>query len=161
MATTNVIELLADILPVGSIRELAKFDVSRHIEAISTRMNKDKQKIALIIPTILKKAMELGVQFGVEIKSGEPEDGVPDTAISFAGDAKVFIDETVGLARMWADQVSNTLKGDVWNDPTKDEREVTRIWAKRNKVDKAFQDLIGVSEGTPDVYPQNFVDDYL
>lgn len=157
----SLIDILEQIapLPTGAARALAGFDVSGELERIKDIADKDRRRIEGFIPAVIKRATELSMQVGFRLGNA---DGSVDVLLEQASEeASQFIAETSAIVRMWERQFKGFMGGDIMGDPTKAEREITRIWAKRNALDPTYLDILGVSEGTPSEYPEDFKEQWL
>lgn len=149
-------ELIAGIthLPVGAIHSIAKLDLSALIASRVAIANKDRARIEGFIPAVLQRALDLGITVGIEIGVAK-EAGLPivseshTVAKSGALDQLILEATKVVAAFYW--QGTHLSSGGL--DPFKDEREMARIFAKRNGLDATYQALLGVSEATPTEYP--------
>ena len=161
----NLQSLLSDIsdLPMGIQRVLSDFDLSGELERIKFVADKDRRRVQGFIPAVLTRATELSMQVGFRLGKIESTDHVSvDVLVQQASDdASKFYHETTAIVRMWEKQFRELMGGDIFGDPTKAEREITRIWAKRNALPADYQSILGVSDKTPTEYPTAFTEKWL
>lgn len=152
--------LLGDRAPIGLQRVSSEFDLSNELRRIQRVANKDSERILAFIPAIIDRVSTLTMEIGLILGSNSTET-VPSEALNKSMELGTFIRETMAVISMWEKQARDFGAGDLFGDPTKEEREVTRIWAKRNQLPQKYLDVFGVSEGTPATYPENFTLNWL
>lgn len=146
-------------LPVNVGKVLVNFDFDVIFDQRKRIADKDLKRIQGFLPAVYERVAHMSLTVGIYI--GRNQDRADEMTINLSQELKQFFTETEALMRMWEDQLKGFQRGDVFGDPTKLEREVTRIYAKRNNLNPVYLEILGVSDDTPNDYPQVFKDRWL
>lgn len=162
MTLQQALEAVSD-LPMGIQRILSDFDLSGELERVKFVADKDRRRVQGFIPAVLTRATELSMQVGFRLGKIEASGHVSADIVlqQVSEEASKFYHETTAVIKMWDKQFRELMGGDIFGDPTKAEREITRIWAKRNALPADYQTILGVSDKTPTEYPNDFVEKWL
>jgi len=156
---SNLLNSVAKV-PLGIERALHGFDVSGEFDRLRNVADNDRRRVEGFMPAIIEKLTELVLVSGYSL--GVDNQGSVGLDLEAHSDkAGLFIAETIGLVKMWEHRMDSIMGGNVIGDPTKVEREMTRIWAKRNELNADYQHILGVSDGTPTAYPEEWADKWL
>lgn len=142
-------------LPLGTLRALGNFDLSDLIDERTQIHKKDLAQITGFVPAVLQRAADLGVSVGFDLgrayQEFENNGSIPDPTVVKGEGFDQLVKEAMMVVETFFNQAKD-IAGDGL-DPFKNERQIARIFAKRNQLNAAYQDLLGVSEGTPTEYP--------
>lgn len=143
-------------LPINIGDVLGGFNFELVFEDRKRIANKDIKRIQGFLPAVYEKVAHMSFEIGIRV--GQSDGPIPETTIELSEELKTFFKETEAVLKMWEDQLRGFRKGDIFGDPTKLERLVTRIYAKRNGLNKAYLDILGVDDNheTPTEYPEEF-----
>lgn len=155
----SVEQMIADLvnLPVGAIHVLSQFDFNKYIESRKNIGKKDLARLQGFVPAVIQRAADLGLTVGFELGLKQAiDDGVSDNQLLIQKGVGFdqLVKEAIALVTSYYSQSTHLKMGDF--DPFKDEREWSRIFAKRNGLNADYQKLLGVSDKTPTEYPEGF-----
>jgi hypothetical protein len=153
MKFTEVLNDLG-VLPT-SLAALSLLDPEVELTRIARTAEKDAQRVEMALPAVIARAM----RFGVEVTFTLNED--PKTAIVYGESAEAWLKETWAIFGYVKKQAIELFKGNVSADPFEDEREMVRIYAKRWDMDPRWQEALGVGDGTPEDYPEDWKAEWL
>lgn len=138
---------------VTALQEISKFDFNHLFNGIANTMRKDEASIAMAVPALVRKSLELGTLFGIALKDGDPLK-IAETS----GNLQRWEKELSAVTMAEAKQASHPLHGEPGEKyPFENEKEAMRILIKRWNLDPKWAAVIGVSEGTPSEFPAGFI----
>lgn len=143
-------------LPTGVVRALANFNVDAHLDRMKEVAEKDRLRVLGFVPAVLQRAVDLGVTVGYEIGTVDATEGVnrvEDITVFKSEAFDQLVREAIQIVSAYERKARNMLGHG--GDPFKKERELTRIFAKRNQLNASYQELIGVGDATPLEYPED------
>jgi hypothetical protein len=142
-------------LPLGSLRALGNFNVQAIIDERVAIHQKDLAQITGFIPAVLQRAADLGITVGFDLGKAyqefENNGSIPDPAVVKGEGFDQLVNEAIKVVEAFFNQAKAPLGDGL--DPFKDERQLARIFAKRNDLNASYQTLLGVSAETPVEYP--------